>query len=187
MQGSTIPHLIIINGLVWLASFRFPWLPLSLAVHKAEDFEVWQVFTYFFTHKSFWHILANAVALWSLGPAVEAVMGRRNFLLFYLTVGIASGIALAFLDPSPMPVIGASTSVSGVFFAYTYFFPRAQLVIFPLPIPIAARWLLIGFAVLSLVAFLWNPILGGISHFGHLCGLLFGWLYLRWIWRRWRI
>ncbi|MCS6895524.1 MAG: rhomboid family intramembrane serine protease [Bacteroidia bacterium] len=187
MKNSALPHLIIINALIWLAHFRFPELIFLFAIHKTANFGVWQLVTYFFTHSSFWHILANMLALWSLGGPVEAVMGPRNFLIFYLSVGIASGLALAFLDPSPVPVVGASTSVSGVLLAYAYFFPRSQLVIFPFPIPISARWLLITFGIISLVAFLWSPNLGGISHFGHLCGLIFGWMYLRWVWRRWRI
>ncbi|MCS7153388.1 MAG: rhomboid family intramembrane serine protease [Bacteroidia bacterium] len=188
MRGSVLPHLIIINSLIWLAGIRFEELALTLAIHKwGYEFEPWQVITYFFTHRSFWHILANMIALWSLGSAVEPVMGSSNFLFMYLFVGIASGVCLAFLDPSPFPVLGASTSVSGVLAAYAYLFPRSQLVIFPLPIPFSARWLAIGFGVISLLLFLWEPVMGGISHFGHLCGLVFGWVYLRWIWKWWHI
>lgn len=188
MRDSVLPHLIIINLLVWLAGLRFPELPFLLAVYKqGKGLEIWQVVTYFFTHRSFWHLLANMVALWSLGSAVEPVMGRGEFLRMYLFVGIGAGVILAFLDPSPAPVLGASTSVSGVLMAFAYFFPRSQLLIFPVPIPITARWLVIGFATVSLVLFLWEPVMGGISHFGHLAGLGLGWVYLRWIWRRWRI
>ncbi|MCX8112910.1 MAG: rhomboid family intramembrane serine protease [Bacteroidia bacterium] len=188
MRNSVLPHLIIINGLIWLASFRFPMLPFYLAVHKEGlGFEVWQIFTYFFTHSSFWHILANMIALWSLGSAVEPVVGSREFLIMYLFVGIVSGLALAFLDPSPAPVLGASTSVSGLLTAFAYFFPRSQLVIFPIPLPIKAKWLAIGFAIISLALFLIQPVMGGISHFGHLCGLVLGWIYVRWLWRRWSI
>ncbi|MCS7298210.1 MAG: rhomboid family intramembrane serine protease [Bacteroidia bacterium] len=184
MRTSVLPHLIIINGLVWLAGLRFPRLPYYMAVHKIQyGLEAWQVLTYFFTHRSFWHILANMVALWSLGSAVEPVMGRRKFLVFYLFVGIASGIALAFLDPSPIPVLGASTSVSGVLAAFAYLFPRSHLVIFPVPIPIRAKWLAIGFAALSALLFIWEPVMGGISHLGHLFGLFFGWVYMRWLWQ----
>lgn len=188
MRDSVLPHLIIINALIWLAGFRFHELPLYLAVSKyGLGFKWWQVLTYFFTHKSFWHILGNMIALWSLGSAVEPVMGSRAFLIMYLFVGIGSGLTLAFLDPSPLPVLGASTSVSGVLMAFAYFFPRSQLMLFPIPIPISARALAIGFGILSLGLFLWEPVMGGISHFGHLCGLFLGWVYLRWVWRRWRI
>ncbi|MCS6789945.1 MAG: rhomboid family intramembrane serine protease [Bacteroidia bacterium] len=182
MDKSAIPHLIIINSLIWLASFKFPELPFYLAVHKRGlGLEWWQILTYFFTHQKFWHIFGNMLALWSLGTAVEAVMGTRHFLKMYLFTGIASGLILAFLDPSPMPVLGASTSVSGVLTAFAYYFPRSHLILFPVPIPISARTLAIGFGLLSLALFVWEPVMGGISHLGHLSGLVLGWVYLRWL------
>ncbi|GIV25611.1 MAG: rhomboid family intramembrane serine protease [Bacteroidia bacterium] len=182
MRDSVVPHLIIINALIWLASFRFPELPYLLAVHKeGEGLEWWQPFTYFFTHQSFWHLLANMVALWSLGPSVEAVLRKGGFLRLYLITGLGAGLMLAYLDPSPQPVLGASTSVSGVLAAFAYLFPRSQLVIFPLPFAFSAKTLAIGFGLISLMLFLWEPVMGGISHFGHLCGLVLGWVYMRWL------
>lgn len=180
MRNSVVPHLIIIHALVWLASFRFPEWPYLLALHKdGYGLEWWQPVTYFFTHQSFWHLLVNMVALWSLGPSVEAVLGKGSFLRLYLITGLGSGLMLAYLDPSPQPVLGASTSVSGLLAAFAYLFPRSQLVIFPLPFPFSARALTIGFGLISLALFLWQPTIGGISHFGHLCGLVLGWLYMR--------
>ncbi len=182
MQNSVIPHLIIINALIWLVSFRFPELPYYIALHKAghPDFEYWQILTYFFTHERFWHIFVNMIALWSLGTAVEAVMRTRRFLRFYLVTGLVTGALLAYLDPSPAPVLGASTAISGVLSAFAYHFPAGQLIIFPIPIPIAARWIAMGFGALSLLLFLLDPeASGGISHLGHLLGLVVGYLYLR--------
>lgn len=182
MQNSALPHLIIINALIWLASFRFPELPRYIALHKASEpnFEYWQILTYFFTHERFWHILVNMIALWSLGTAVESVMRMRRFLRFYLITGLVTGVLLAYLDPSPAPVVGASTAISGLLGAFAYYFPRGQLIIFPIPIPITARWMALGFGALSLILFLLDPgASGGISHLGHLLGLVVGYLYLR--------
>ncbi len=183
MRSSTIPHLIIINALIWLASFRFPGLPLFLALHKAssQNFEYWQVLTYFFTHQSFLHILANMLTLWSLGSTVEAFMGTGRFLRFYLITGLLTGVLLAFLDPAPAPVVGASTAISGVVSAFAYYYPRGQLYIFPIPFAIRVRALAIGFGTLSFILFLLNPQypVGGISHLGHLLGLVIGFLYLQ--------
>lgn len=182
MRGSVLPHLIIINALIWLASFRFPELAYLMAVHKdGHGFQWWQVLTYFFIHGSLWHILANMVALWSLGTAVEAVLGQGRFLQLYFFVGVGAGLGLAFLDPSPIPVVGASTSVSGVLTAFAMLFPRSELVIFPIPLSLSARVLAIGYAAVSLGLFLYEPVMGGISHFGHLLGLFLGWVYMRWI------
>jgi membrane associated rhomboid family serine protease len=181
VRHSTIPHLIIINALVWLAGFRLRELPYYLALHKAgtSSFEYWQILTYFFTHQSFWHILANMIVLWSLGTPVEERMGPPRFLRFYLVTGLLAGVFLAYLDPSPAPVLGASTATSGLLSALATYFPKGHLLIFPIPIPIQARWLALGFGVVSLVLFLLNPEGGGvISHLGHLLGLGIGYLYL---------
>jgi membrane associated rhomboid family serine protease len=183
VRGSAIPHLIIINALIWLVSFRFPGLPLLLALHKADSphFAYWQILTYFFTHERFFHILANMLTLWSLGTTVEAFMGSGRFLRFYLITGLLTGVILAFLDPSRAPVIGASTAISGVVSAFAYYYPRGELYIFPIPFAIRVRALAIGFGTLSLILFFLNPEnpVGGISHLGHLLGLIIGYLYLR--------
>ncbi|MCS7162527.1 MAG: rhomboid family intramembrane serine protease [Bacteroidia bacterium] len=182
MRNTVLLHLIIINALVWLAGLRFPWLRELLPLYKyGYGFKWWQPLSYFFMHASWWHILVNMIVLWSLGLEVEAVLGKRQFLRLYFFVGIASGLCLAFLDPSPVAVVGASTSISGILAAYAYFFPSSHLVIFPVPIPISAKWLALGFGLISLGFLLWAPAWGGISHFGHLCGLVLGWVYVRWL------
>ncbi len=181
MRHSVIPHLIIINVLIWVLGFRFPELPYYLALSKVGyGFTWWQVVSYFFTHQAFWHILVNMIALWSLGSAVESVMGQRRLLRLYLVSGLASGLLLAYVDPSPARVLGASTAISALLAAFAYYFPRGQLLIFPIPIPIAARWLALGFGGLSFVLFLLDPQgSGGISHLGHLMGLVIGYLYVQ--------
>jgi membrane associated rhomboid family serine protease len=145
VRGSAIPHLIIINALIWLVRFRFPGLPLLLALHKADS-----------PHFAY-------------------------FLRFYLITGLLTGVILAFLDPSRAPVIGASTAISGVVSAFAYYYPRGELYIFPIPFAIRVRALAIGFGTLSLILFLLNPEnpVGGISHLGHLLGLIIGYLYLQ--------
>jgi membrane associated rhomboid family serine protease len=181
VRRSAIPHLIIINALVWLTGLRLRELPYYLVLHKAgtPSFEYWQILTYFFTHQSFWHILVNMIALWSLGTAVEERMRPPRFLRFYLVTGLLTGVFLAYLDPSPAPVLGASTAISGLLSAFATYFPKGHLLIFPIPIPIQARWLALGFGVVSLVLFLLDPEAGGgISHLGHLLGLGIGYLYL---------
>jgi membrane associated rhomboid family serine protease len=126
VRRSAIPHLIIINALVWLAGFRLRELPYYLILHKAGTpfFEYWQFLTYFFTHQSFWHILVNMIVLWSLGTPVEERMGPLRFLRFYLVTGFLTGVFLAYLDPSPAPVLGASTATSGLLSAFATYFPR---------------------------------------------------------------
>lgn len=182
-----VKHILIWNALVFLAvllpskfsTFIVNFFPL----HKThgEGFAFYQVLTYFFTHFSFFHIFANMWVLWSLGSAVEGVLGQKKFLWLYFFTGIGSGLVLAYLDTSPIPVIGASTAVSGVFSAFAYLFPEAHLMIFPIPIPFKARNILLGYAGLSLLLALWRPNMGGISHLGHLSGIVLGYVWMRFL------
>jgi len=106
-------------------------------------------------------------------------MRPPRFLRFYLVTGLLTGVFLAYLDPSPAPVLGASTAISGLLSAFATYFPKGHLLIFPIPIPLQARWLALGFGVISLALFLLDPEAGGgISHLGHLLGLGIGYLYL---------
>jgi len=148
-----------------------------------DSFQPVQIVTYFFSHSlgNLLHIVFNMLVLASLGPITESVLGSKRFLRFYLFCGIFAGLALAFLDPSPVPVVGASTAVSGVLVAFAMFFPRQKLQFFLIPIGFEARWFVLGIGILSAVltvAQLVNPSMGGsVSHFGHLMGMIGAILY----------
>ncbi|MEO0471837.1 MAG: rhomboid family intramembrane serine protease, partial [Bacteroidota bacterium] len=133
-----------------------------------------QIVTSFFAHIEIFHFLFNMLALASLGPMLEMVLGVKRFLRLYLFCGVFAGILLAFIDPSDASVLGASTAVSGVFAAFALMYPDRQISLFILP-PIEARKLLIGAAAISGVLMLVDlngGDGGGISHFGHLAGML---------------
>jgi membrane associated rhomboid family serine protease len=143
-----------------------------------DSFQPVQVVTYFFSHSlgNFLHIIFNMLVLASLGPITESVLGGKRFLRFYLFCGLFAGLALAFLDPSPVPVVGASTAVSGILVAFAMFFPRQKLQFFLIPIGFEARWFVLGIGVLSAVLTIVqvvSPSMGGsVSHFGHLMGMI---------------
>lgn len=134
-----------------------------------------QIVTHFFSHKEIFHILFNMMALVSLGSGVEYVLGSKRFLEFYLFCGVVGGIIITLLDPSPVPVLGASGAISGVIVAFAVFFPRQGLSVFFLP-PIEARWVAAGIGVLSLVMVITGAG-GSISHFGHLAGMIAALMY----------
>jgi hypothetical protein len=76
------------------------------------------------------------------------------------------------------PFIGASGAVLGVAVAFAYFWPEAELIVFPIPFPIKARTLVIGLVVLDVVASrLWPN--DGVAHLAHIGGALFGYLFFR--------
>jgi hypothetical protein len=126
------------------------------------------------------HLLANMLMLFVFGTAVESRMGSRNFLMYYLFCGIGAAV-FSLLLAGVMPVgafVGASGAVLGVAVAFAAYWPDAEVIVFPIPVPIKARTLVIGLVVLDVIGSqLWPN--DGIAHLAHVGGALFGYLFFR--------
>ena len=96
-------------------------VPPDVAFDRAPWFVtlIWAMFL----HSGWHHILTNLAILALLGPNVEATLGRGRFLLFYFACGVVGYFAqiLADLD-SIVPIIGASSPISGLMGAYMALF-----------------------------------------------------------------
>jgi membrane associated rhomboid family serine protease len=82
-----------------------------------------------------------------------------------------------------MVMIGASGAVFGVLLAFGMLFPNAQLFLLFPPIPIKAKYFVIGYGVLELISGLSRNPDSNIAHFAHLGGMLFGFLLIK-HWRK---
>ena len=143
----------------------------------------WTVLTYAFVHGGLFHLLANSLVLFFFGPPVERRMGSPAFLLYFLycVAGAAAfALALGKLYDVP-PFIGASGGLLGVLYAFARIDPDAELIAFPIPVPIRARTMVTLLAVFDLmgILFLRKAIGTGLAHEAHLGGLAFGWLFFR--------
>jgi membrane associated rhomboid family serine protease len=76
------------------------------------------------------------------------------------------------------PTVGASGAVYGVLLAFGMLFPNTPLFLLFIPIPIKAKWLVIGFGVLELYLGITQSG-GNIAHFAHLGGMIFGFILIR--------
>ncbi len=76
------------------------------------------------------------------------------------------------------PTVGASGAVYGVLLAFGMLFPNTPLYIMFIPIPIKAKWLVIGFGVLELYLGITQSG-GNIAHFAHLGGMIFGFFLIK--------
>ena len=77
--------------------------------------------------------------------------------------------------------VGASGAVFGILLAFGMMYPNAQLMLLIPPVPIKAKWLVIGYGALELFLGFSQPG-SNIAHFAHLGGMLFGFLLIRyWI------
>ncbi len=150
-------------------------LPYS---HQAvvEEFQVWRAVTYMFTHFSIWHFVMNMLMLWMFGDEVVRRMGAKKFLWFYLGTGVFAALC-SFQYHS---VIGASGALFAVMYAYAWFFPERQiLVFFVLPMPV--KYAIYLFAFIDVMSI---PAGGNIARFTHLGGFAAAIIYFKWIYPR---
>jgi membrane associated rhomboid family serine protease len=179
-----VRRLLAANAVVYLLTitvFTGGWLAQTLAFAPGTAAEQpWTFVTYMFVHSGFLHLAFNMLMLFFFGPAVEEHMGGRTFLWYYLLCGLG-GAALSFLIALFVPVapfVGASGAVFGVALAFALTWPDAPILVFPLPVPIRAKWLVLGLAAIDL-ALAVSGARDGIAHLAHLGGFVFGFLYLR--------
>lgn len=80
-------------------------------------------------------------------------------------------------------VVGASGSLFGLLLAFGMMFPNTRLFLIFLPIPIKAKYFVIGYGALELFSGLRNNPGDNVAHFAHLGGMLFGFLLIMY-WRK---
>lgn len=80
-----------------------------------------------------------------------------------------------------IPTVGASGAVFGVLLAFGMFFPNVELYFIFIPIPIKAKYLVIGYGALELLNGIMNTPGDNVAHFAHLGGMLFGFIMIK-IW-----
>lgn len=77
-----------------------------------------------------------------------------------------------------IPTVGASGAVYGVLLGFGVLFPNTQLMLLFPPIPIKAKYFVIGYGLLELYLGFARPG-SNVAHFAHLGGMLFGYLLIR--------
>lgn len=83
-------------------------------IQGVADGAWWQLLSSTFTHVEILHIGFNMLALYFLGPQLEAALGRARFLTLYLGSGLtASAVVYWLADPGSL-TLGASGSIFGL-------------------------------------------------------------------------
>lgn len=185
---------------------------LGLHFFLAPDFHIYQLFTYMFAHGGFSHIFFNMFALWMFGCIVERTWGPKKFLTYYIVCGVGAGLfqelaqfaQFYFIASEQLPyftlaqtmkvananaaflnlwtTVGASGAVYGILLAFGMLYPEERIFIFPLPVPIKAKWFVMGYAAIELFM-AYSSTGDGVAHLAHLGGMVFGFFLIRY-WRR---
>ena len=164
---------ILFFGLQNIAEHLFGYDLLLFLGAKINQFilqgEFWRFLTPAFLHGSIIHLSFNMYAIYSIGPSLERKYGSTSFILLYIISAIFGNV-ISFLI-SPHVSLGSSTAIFGLIAAQgVYIYKNRNL------LGSAAKPLLTN--VLFMIAV--NLFLGlspGIDNWGHMGGLLGGFLY----------
>lgn len=87
--------------------------------------------------------------------------------------------AVAIIESTYGRVVGASGAVFGILLAFGMLFPNTKLMLLFPPIPIKAKYFVIGYGIIELSLALDNSTGDNVAHFAHLGGMLFGYMLLK--------
>ncbi len=179
---------------------------------QSSHFQPYQLFTHMFAHSPalFGHILFNMFGLWMFGRVLENVWGPKRFLFFYLACGVGAALThlcvqyfqyepvaelirqaqqageyevAAYYANMPTYVVGASGAVMGILAGFALLFPNTELYIMLIPIPIKAKWAILGLIALDLFGGIYQAEGDNIAHYAHLGGALTGFIIVL-IWNK---
>lgn len=176
---------------------------------SSQGFQPYQIVTHMFSHAPppmFFHILFNMFALWMFGRVLENVWGGKRFLIFYFACGLGAAAlhlgmqyfrceqllqdfannditAIKSHIGAAAPALGASGAIMGVMAAFAYLFPNTELYFMFIPIPIKAKWAMLGLAAIDLFGGVAKISGDNLAHFAHLGGAITGFIIVL-IWNK---
>src|ERR1700722_9850606 len=145
---------------------------------------LWQLATYSFLNSGVLHVAFNMLTLWFIGSFLETSKGSRWLLEIYFLCAIGGGLigsALTFTHIFHSDPVSSTTSADGALFvllaAFAVLFGDLEMYMFPLPVAIKAKYLVIVYMLIE-VALLLS---GGpaLSYFVILSGAFLGFLFAR--------
>ncbi|MCW3097747.1 MAG: hypothetical protein JWL77_3365 [Chthonomonadaceae bacterium] len=172
------------------ASDHIPGMPHAHALLQTfgltpARFHPANLLTYTFFHDGFTHLLVNLLYLWVFGAGLEAAIGSRRLLFFFLTGGILGGIfqtlfSLRTLAPleSAQPIVGASAACACLIGLFAVRYYRARLAFVGLPYQPQVTLVVMLFLMLEMGFGLYALVVGdaadGVAHWAHTGGFVFG-------------
>ena len=82
-----------------------------------------------------------------------------------------------------VPMVGASGAVFGLLVAFGMLFPNVPIMMLFFPVPIKAKWFVIGYGAMELILGVLDNAGDNVAHFAHLGGLITGFFIILY-WRK---
>lgn len=184
---------MIISGRTQTDGILADWFAVSGST-IVKPWTWYQFLTYGFLHSlgDIRHIAFNMLGLFFFGNVVERMIGRAEFLRFYLLAIVVGGVvtsirwcALSVLNGAPIGsgspgTIGASGAVMAVTILFAFLEPHAMIYVM-MVLPIKAWIVAVLFVGMNVLGFLGSS--GNVAYDVHLAGAGFAALYFKRGWR----
>jgi membrane associated rhomboid family serine protease len=143
----------------------------------------WTIFTYFFTHEGWLHIIFNMLNLYWFGMLIREYLGSKKLLSLYLLGGLAGGVLYLlfynlipfFIQRGSAEMIGASASVLAIIVAAATLLPNFAFHLLLLG-PVKIKYIAAFLVLLSLSGAVGSNAGGNVAHLG---GALLGFVFIR--------
>lgn len=145
-------------------------------VNRILEGEQIRMITSGFLHADWLHLGFNMYTLYLFGGIVTGRLGNIKFLLIYFGSLLAGSLySLYFHKKEPYySAIGASGAVSGIVYSAIMLYPKMELMMLPIPIPLPGYVFGVGYLLYSIYGM--KKQLGNIGHSAHLGGAIGGFL-----------
>ncbi len=114
---------------------------------------LWQFVTYAFMYVDPWQFVLSLVGIYFLGTAVEERVGFTAFYGLFFTSVVLSGIAGFLLSLTGViaqgPAWGSGAAANAILMVFYLFNRGAPIMLFPIPIQIPVKWIVLFFAALE--------------------------------------
>lgn len=148
-----------------LGSKRFLFFYISCGIGAA----LVQELVWFFTWPG---IFAKALVAKALAPLNGvSVAEMSGYLKENMSLPQVQGLL------NQLATIGASGAIYGVLLAFGMLFPNVPLYFMFIPVPIKAKWMVLGYGVIELLIGM-SQANDGVAHFAHLGGMIFGFIII---------
>jgi len=144
----------------------------------------WTIFTYFLTHREFFHIIFNMLNLYWFGMIIREYLGDKKLVSLYLLGGLAGGVFFVlFYNLIPYyqtraifaTMIGASASVLAVTVAAATLLPNYTFNLLFIG-PVKIKFIAAFFVLLSISGAIGDNAGGNLAHLG---GALIGFIFIK--------
>ncbi len=145
---------------------------------------LWQIVTYSFLQGGLWAIVFNMLSLWFVGAYLETMYGTRWLTELYFVSVIGAALCTVAVSYTGLfhitPAATTFGAMGGIFGLLAAFGPRMgelEFLMFPLPISIRAKYLVIIYILIAIASLMQGP--SGFAYLAYLGGALFGYLYAK--------